>query len=50
MYNVARSVKTITPERSQEFKEKAIREYELVLKLDPKNIAAKKELGQLTGN
>ena len=47
MYNVARSVKTITPERAQEFKEKAIRQYKKVLQLDPKNGPANKELKQL---
>ena len=47
MYNVARSVKTITPERAQEFKEKAIRQYKKVLQLDPKNAPANKELKQL---
>lgn len=50
MLNVARSVKTISPERAAELRAQAVEEYKYVLKLNPKNATAKKELGQLEGN
>jgi tetratricopeptide (TPR) repeat protein len=50
MYNVARSVKTLDPVVAREIRQKAVAEYRFVLKINPKNATAKKELGQLEGN
>ncbi len=50
MLNVARSVKSISSERAAELRTQAVEEYKYVLKLNPKNAPAKKELGQLEGN
>ncbi len=50
MLNVARSVKTLSAEKAEEIRNQAIEEYQYVLKMNPKNATAKKELTQLQGN
>ena len=49
-YAISSGNQKITPEESQEFRRKAIEEYKKVLKINPKNKAALKELGALEGN
>jgi tetratricopeptide (TPR) repeat protein len=49
MYNIARSIKTLTPDEVTAYKDKAVEEYNYVLRINPKNPTARKELDQLTG-
>ena len=48
-YALSLGDKTITVDAAQALKDKAIEEYKVVLKIDPKNAAANKELKQLEG-
>lgn len=47
MLNIARSVKTLSAERAAEIRDQAIAEYQYVLKMNPKNATAAKELKSL---
>lgn len=50
MYNLARTIKTLTPDEVAAYRKKSIEEYKYVLKLDPRNEKAKKELKDLEGS
>ncbi len=50
MYNLARTIKTLSPDEVTAYRKKAIDEYKYVLKLNPRNEKAKKELKDLEGN
>jgi tetratricopeptide (TPR) repeat protein len=50
MYNLARTVKTLSPDEVTGYRKKAIEEYKYVLKLNPRNEKARKELKDLEGS
>jgi tetratricopeptide (TPR) repeat protein len=47
MYNVARSMKTLSPDEAVAYRDKAVAEYRNVLQINPNNKAASKELKQI---
>ncbi|MDE3056908.1 MAG: tetratricopeptide repeat protein [Bacteroidota bacterium] len=50
MYNLARTIKGLSPDDVAAYRKKSIEEYKFVLKLNPRNEKAKKELKDLEGS